>query len=302
MKKYRFHIHGLIHLPVSEKYTACAFTQKIIKLSKMMLSLGHEVYVYGAEGSDCPCTEFIQTHSLEDIRKHLGDGHDSELGYDYFGKGLNEIEMNLKSKPYLNGKWLMTIAKEIRKRKRDDDFLLLPVANPALDELVGLKLTVESGIGYYRSQARFKAFESFFIMNYTYGSDFGKHVLRPSPYDRVLPNYFDNDDFEKFINKISFRGRENDKQNSFIYCDPPYLGTTDNYSNSFTENDSLRLFNCLQNAGCKFAISEFDNDFVLSQAKERGLNIIYIGERKNIGNRRTEILITNYEKQKSLFD
>lgn len=120
--------------------------------------------------------------------------------------------------------------------------------------------------------------------------------------EKIFDVFFDNDDFEKFINKISFRGRENDKQNSFIYCDPPYLGTTDNYSNSFTQNDSLRLFNCLQNAGCKFAISEFDNDFVLSQAKERGLNIIYIGERKNIGNRRTEILITNYEKQKGLFD
>ncbi len=87
-----------------------------------------------------------------------------------------------------------------------------------------------------------------------------------------------------------------------IYCKPPYLGTTDNYSNSFTENDSIRLFDCLQNAGCKFAISEFDNEFILNQAKERCLNIVYIGERKNIGNRRTEILITNYEKQKSLFD
>ena len=82
-------------------------------------------------------------------------------------------------------------------------------------------------------------------------------------YRYIVYNKGDNDDFEKFINKISFRGRENDKQNSFIYCDPPYLGTTDNYSNSFTEDDSIRLFNCLQNAGCKFAISEFDNDFVL---------------------------------------
>ncbi len=93
--------------------------------------------------------------------------------------------------------------------------------------------------------------------------------------------------------KFHFVEEKNDKQNSFIYCDPPYLGTTDNYSNSFTEDDSIRLFNCLQNAGCKFAISEFDNDFVLNQAKERGLNVVYIGERKNIGNRRTEILITN---------
>jgi DNA adenine methylase len=120
--------------------------------------------------------------------------------------------------------------------------------------------------------------------------------------EKIYDVFFDNDDFEKFINKISFRVRENDKQNSFIYCDPPYLDTTDNYSNSFTKEDSNRLFDCLVNAGCKFSVSEFDHPYILEQAKNRNLNVIYIGERKNIGNRRTEILITNYEKQKGLFD
>lgn len=204
MNKYRFHIPGLIHLPISEKYQSCAFTQKIVKLSRMLLSLGHEVYLYGAEGSDAPCTEFIQTHSLADIRKYLGDGTDNELGYDYFGKGLNEVEIHLKAKPYFNGQWLMSIASEIRKRKKDDDFLLLPVANPALDELVGLKLTVESGVGYSRSQAKFRAFESAFIMNFTYGAEFGKHVIRPSAYDRVIPNYFNESDFEYTEQKEDF--------------------------------------------------------------------------------------------------
>lgn len=204
MKKYRFHIPGLIHLPVSEKYTPCAFTQKIVKMSEMFMSLGHEVYIYGAEGSDVPCTEFIQTHTLAEIREHLGDGHDSELGYDYFGKGLNEVEMLLRSKPYLNGKWLITVASEINKRKKADDFLLLPTANPALSELVGLKLTCESGIGYSRSQEKIRAFESYFIMNYTYGAEFGKHVIRPSKYDRVIPNYFNDKDFEYKEDKQGF--------------------------------------------------------------------------------------------------
>jgi len=80
------------------------------------------------------------------------------------------------------------------------------------------------------------------------------------------------------------------------------LNTTDTYSHSFTEQDSIDLFNSLQETGCKFAMSEFDNEFILNQSKERGLNVIYIGERKNIKNIRTEILITNYEKQRSLFD
>ena len=112
---------------------------------------------------------------------------------------------------------------------------------------------------------------------------------------------FTNFDFRKAINSIKTTEDLTVKK-TFIYCDPPYLGTNDNYSNSFTEQDSIDLFDCLQATGCKFAMSEFDNEFILTQAKERGLNVITIGERKNLKNRRTEILITNYEKQKGLFD
>ena len=48
-------------------------------------------------------------------------------------------------------------------------------------------------------------------------------------------------------------------------------------------------------------MSEFDNEFILNQAKERRLNIIYIGERTNLKNKRTEILVTNYQKAPTLF-
>jgi DNA adenine methylase len=102
---------------------------------------------------------------------------------------------------------------------------------------------------------------------------------------------FTNLDYRKSIKSFVNRNPET----TFLYADPPYLGTTDNYSNSFTENDSNDLFDSLQATGSKWAMSEFDNDFVLNQAKERNLNIINIGERKNLGNRRTEILITNYK-------
>jgi DNA adenine methylase len=114
---------------------------------------------------------------------------------------------------------------------------------------------------------------------------------------------FTNFDFRKFLNSLSFStdGR-NDESKTFIYADPPYLGTTDNYSHSFIEQDSIDLFDCLQKTKCKFAISEFDNTFILEQAKQRNLNVIQIGERQNIKNRRTEILVTNYETEKSLFD
>jgi DNA adenine methylase len=71
----------------------------------------------------------------------------------------------------------------------------------------------------------------------------------------------------------------------------------------FNEDDSNDLFNCLEESECKWAMSEFDHPFILEQAKQRNLNVIIIGERQNLKNRRTEILVTNYENnQKSLFE
>ena len=113
--------------------------------------------------------------------------------------------------------------------------------------------------------------------------------------DKLYAVQFSNMDFRKFINSVSIEEKEIEK--TFIYCDPPYLNTGDNYSHSFTEVDSNDLFETLQNSGCKWAMSEFDNEFILNQAKERNLNVIIIGERQNLKNHRTEILITNYSNQ-----
>lgn len=104
-----------------------------------------------------------------------------------------------------------------------------------------------------------------------------------------------NFDFRKFINMLAFRPDSNEKVNSFIYNDQPYLETNNNYSNSFTEQDSFDLFESNQKTGCKWAMSEFNHPFILDQAKERNLNVITIGERQNLKNRRIEILVTNYE-------
>lgn len=119
--------------------------------------------------------------------------------------------------------------------------------------------------------------------------------------EKIFGVKFDNSDFRKFLTKLCWRN-EDEKERAFIYADPPYLGTTDNYSHSFTENDSSDLFDSLQESGCKWAMSEFDNEFIISQAKQRNLNIITIGERNNLKNRRTEILVTNYRNHATLFD
>lgn len=204
MKKYRFHYPGLVHVPVTERYMGCAFTQKIVKLTKMLLSLGHEVYIYGCEGSDVPCTEFIQTHTLADVRREWGEGDNRfELGYDWkhtqFKHDFNEVRTPTTLKFYGN------CISEINKRKQPDDFLLLAQGwyHKPVDDAVRLWLSVEPGIGYRGSypgtpqQPHYRVFESTYMMHYTYGAE------NPSGggpdgnyYDRVIPNYFDPKDFE----------------------------------------------------------------------------------------------------------
>ena len=99
-------------------------------------------------------------------------------------------------------------------------------------------------------------------------------------------------DFRKILSCISFK--EHFTAAPFIYADPPYLGTGDNYSQSLTLDDTLDLFKILVNSGHRFAISEFNNPIILDISKSYNLNIIPICERRSIKNRNVEILITNY--------
>ena len=156
-----------------------------------------------------------------------------------------------------------------------------------------------------------KALRFLFLSNFTFmgkpnNIKFGTENPKNSLYKKLDLTFdllndvqFTNCCFSELFKKIQIK----ETNESFIYCDPPYTGTDDNYSNSFTKQQSIDLFDTLESTKCKFAMSEFDNEFILNQAKERGLNVIIIGERQNLKNRRTEILITNYQNnQLTIFD
>ena len=110
-------------------------------------------------------------------------------------------------------------------------------------------------------------------------------------FEAIYNVQFINKDFVEVLNSFQIK----DAENYFIYCDPPYLSTGDNYSDSFTEEQTTTLFKTLIDTSCKFAVSEFDNPVILDLAKQHNLEVITIGERCNLKNRRTEILVVNYE-------
>jgi glycosyltransferase involved in cell wall biosynthesis len=196
-QQYRFHLLGLTHLPVSEEYMGCAFTQKIVKMSKMLLSLGHEVFLYGSEGSDAPCTEHIQTHTLADIRREWGVGDNrTPIGYDWKRDGFKH-DFNEEKPTDATIKFRSNTIRAINERKKDDDFLLIMQGyyHKEIDDAVGLEMTLEPGIGYRGSYAKYRAFESAYLQNFTYGSEHPRQSIDGNYYDRVIPNYFDGKDF-----------------------------------------------------------------------------------------------------------
>lgn len=104
-----------------------------------------------------------------------------------------------------------------------------------------------------------------------------------------------NRDFRDVISCVSFTKGLNDKENCFLFLDPVYLGTEYNYRvPKWKEKDTADCLDIIQNCGIKAAMSEFNHPFVIAEAKKRGLNVITIGERSNIRNRKIEVLITNY--------
>lgn len=110
--------------------------------------------------------------------------------------------------------------------------------------------------------------------------------------EKLFNTMFTNCHFREVFQNL---GRVKDKK-IFIYNDPPYLATDNNYEiGDFDDRESWELFNLNVGSGHKFMISEFNHPFIIKQAEKHGLNIIYLMERKNIKNVRTEILVTNYD-------
>ena len=84
-------------------------------------------------------------------------------------------------------------------------------------------------------------------------------------------------------------------EDCFIYADPPYMNTSNNYKQSFTEKNMDDLFHYLLESHCRFGMSCFKENYAHKKAKELGLHISEVFERSNLKNRRIECLITNYD-------
>jgi glycosyltransferase involved in cell wall biosynthesis len=186
-KKMRFHIIALPHTQTSKTHNLCAYTMKVFNFCKMMMSLGHEVFHYGAEGSNPDCTEHIQIISNKEQEEFFGP---TDLTKFY------PIEWE-ESKPY----WGLTNHRaiaEIIKRKQKGDFICVGAGGriyaPIAEALKADCITSEFGVGYEGTFTKFRVFESYAVMHLIYGSQTGFNS-NGNHYDCVIPNFFDPKDF-----------------------------------------------------------------------------------------------------------
>lgn len=181
METLRFHLLGLAHLVAHKTNSACAYTQKVVKLASMLKSYGHHVFFYGIEGSEVQCDELIPVSDPDILTQTYGKYDRSKEFYKHDPNDLAHQTFNQNA------------IRAIEKRKNPYDLLLCPMGNYQRPIADAVKLlTIESGIGYTGVFAAFRVFESYAWMHYVYG------LLKLDDgawYDAVIPNYFDPADF-----------------------------------------------------------------------------------------------------------
>ncbi len=181
---FRLHVVGLPHTSLTEDFTACAFTFRVLKFVEMMNGLGHTVYLYGGPESEARCTEFIPCITEEERAAAVGPRHFVAASFDC-------------SLPH----WLKfnaTASAQIAKRigPRDIICIIGGLAHKAILDAFPAHIGVEFSIGYGGNFAKFRVWESYAWMNTCLGAQAGNpNAVDIRWFDAVIPGSFSPDDF-----------------------------------------------------------------------------------------------------------
>lgn len=227
-QKFRFHILGLPHTVSSKEYSACAYTQKVVKFGKMMKARGHHIIHYGHEDSNLICDEHVTVTTNKDL----------EIAYGSYDWRKNFFKFDVNDHAYQT--FYKNAIRELGLRKQPLDFILpfwgsgvRPICDAHSDLIV-----VEPGIGYAGGHwARWKIFESYAIMHAYFGMH-GVGTCTQDWYHAVIPNYFDLDDFE-------FAPEQ--KEDYFLYMGRVYEGKGTNVAIEVTGKLGKKLIIAGQN-------------------------------------------------------
>jgi len=156
----------------------------------MMHARGHDIVHYGHDRSEVICTEHVSVINDAILERTYGK-------YDWRSEGFKHDSSDLAHTVFN-----MRAAEEVATRKKPGDFLLLfwGQGHAHVGKCHPDLYVVEPGIGSFNNVvAPFSVFESYAVMHHVYG----RYGLMPRPFDAVIPNYFDLNDFIDTSNEDS---------------------------------------------------------------------------------------------------
>ena len=90
-----------------------------------------------------------------------------------------------------------------------------------------------------------------------------------------------------------------DSPNSFIYCDPPYVGAHKGHYGGYLQEHFNELLEALSKVKGKFLLSSYQNDELLKYVERFGWFqkevVMSLGTSRTAGRKRIEVLTANYE-------
>jgi hypothetical protein len=180
----RFHVVGLPFTQTNDEFPACAFTTKVRKFAQMMKAAGHKVYLYSGELNTADCDEHVACISEVERQELLGENHYTAGQFDV-GHPLWQ-------------KFNTTVAAEISRRAEQKDFICVigGTCHQPIAEMLPHMMTVEFGIGYPGTFAKYRVFESYAWMHSVYGTTTtNPATLDGRWFDAVIPGYVDAAEF-----------------------------------------------------------------------------------------------------------
>jgi glycosyltransferase involved in cell wall biosynthesis len=178
------HIIGLPHTIVSNDYSTCAFTGKVLRFSKMMVKYGWEIHEYSNEGSESDASVHHIILSKKEFEK-LKKVKAKDKFY------TDDISNNNLYKAY----WDKVFDVIKRTVKKGDIVCHVFGPNKELCSVVPDCYHVESGIGYTCEffKLDYRIFETNSWMHWHYGRH---HESTGHNYRWVVPNYYDVNEWD----------------------------------------------------------------------------------------------------------
>ena len=193
----RFHAFGLANIPTRKENSYEPFTGLGYNMSKMLHDNGHQVFFYGAEGSNPPCTEMINIVPAELMK----------AGLEMETTGVPKAAWcNYADSPTWRS-FIENGRRELQKRYQTGDIALIGFGR--FQEFVTeVELYCEFICGYSGIFTKHKVFPSHAWRHYLYGEL--KMESTPNWFDAVIPHYLDLNDFPVQTKKddyLLFMGR-----------------------------------------------------------------------------------------------